>query len=129
LYLTTASAWKWTLRVGAAERYDLGVDGSFQGRLELFVDGHRLASERSELNWPNQYQPFGTSTLSAGEHTIRLVYHGSSLLPGSAGVPAFGTGPVVAGVDPSSLPVTTVAPTDARSLCGQSLDWVEALSG
>jgi hypothetical protein len=129
LYLTRAFTSQWTLRVRAAAPYDLGVDGSFEGRLELFVDGHRLESERSELNWPNQYQPFGSRTLSVGEHTIRLVYHGSSLLPGTAGAPAFGTGPVIAGVDPSSLSVTTVPVADARSLCGQSLDWVEALAG
>ena len=54
-------------------------------------------------------------------------YDGPDVHPGSAGAGYFGLGPVVVGPPGPALPVTYVKPANARSLCGKSLDWVEAV--
>ncbi len=129
VYLQHAATLRRTVRVAAAGRYDIGVDGSFVGRLELVVNGRVLRSERHELNWPAEFQPFGTAVLRRGANEITLRYSGPDLRPGSGGAPPFGTGPLVIGPSLPRLPVTTVPPADASSLCGTTLDWVEAIRG
>ena len=56
-----------------------------------------------------------------------LRYDTGGLRPGSGGQP-FGLGPLVLSMATADLPVTYVRPTDARSLCGKRLDWIEAAS-
>ena len=68
----------------------------------------------------------GEIELSAGAHDVVLRYSAANLRPGSCGFP-FALGPLVLGRYTAELPVTTVQPTEARSLCGKSLDWIEAV--
>jgi hypothetical protein len=56
-----------------------------------------------------------------------LSYQGPDWHPGSAGEPVNGTGPVVFARTTAAVPVEYVQASKARSLCGQPLDWVEAL--
>ena len=113
-----------------AGTYDIGVDGSWRSLLQLFVDGHKVAEARHVQNWPSEYEPMATVQLAKGAHVVTLHYTGPDIYPGSAGIGSesfFGLGPLVIGRTGPDLPVTYVAPSKARSLCGQSLDWVEAV--
>jgi hypothetical protein len=111
-----------------AGTYEIGIDGSWRSLLELFVDGHKVAARRQVQNWPSLYEPMATVRLGKGSHRLTFRYTGPDVHPGSAGPGFFGLGPVVIGRGgPADFPVTYVAPSQARSLCGKSLDWVEAL--
>jgi hypothetical protein len=109
--------------------YGVWVGGSFKGALEVDVDGRRVGTERDRLNWPGTFSTLGSIRLPAGRHTLRFRYDGASWRPGSGGEPPFGVGPIALSLSTDDAPVTYVSPADARSLCGKSLDWVEALRG
>jgi hypothetical protein len=108
-------------------RYGFYLQGSVRNRLALFLDGVEIGSVEEQLNQSQQFLFFGTALLGRGFHEIELVLDGQSLAPGSGGPPE-PIGPLVlspvANEDP---PVKTVPSSAAQSLCGKSLDWVEAL--
>jgi hypothetical protein len=68
--------------------------------------------------------------LARGAHQVLLSYSGGDLHPGSGGAtrPPLGGLLFSLGTDPPAV-VDYVDPARARSLCGQRLDWVEALAG
>lgn len=113
-----------TVRIPADGRWRVYVGGATLGRLSVAVDGRPVGAKRHELSHDGQWLRYGALPLQAGEHTVQLRY--------SAGPPQAGIG------DPSPLgplalapeedaPVTRVAPSAYRELCGRRLDWVEAL--
>ena len=69
--------------------------------------------------------------LSAGSHTITVIYHGESpFAPGSADteVPTYDELSAVAlAPPPSSAHYVTVTPAQAGELCGHTLDWIEVI--
>ena len=107
--------------------YAIGVDGSFRSRLELLVDGRRVADARHVQNWPSLYEPLATVRLTKGSHRVTLRYDGPDVHAGSAGKGFFGLGPLVIGRAGPALPVKYLRPAQAGTLCGQTLDWVEAV--
>jgi hypothetical protein len=115
-----------TASVPASGRYRLWLGGSFRRTVTTTVDGHGVGAVTDQLNNDGQWTPLGSATLSPGPHSIALHYGGSSLAPGSGGI-AFAMGPLVLSTSTAELPVTYVAPSDARSLCGKRLDWLEAV--
>jgi hypothetical protein len=119
------------LRIPASGVYEIGVDGTFISRLELFVGTKRVAEARHELNWPSEYNPLAAVRLQKGDVRITVRYDGPDVHPGSAGPgTGFGLGPLLVGrADPADIPVTYVKPARARTLCGKSLDWIEAVRG
>ncbi len=115
-----------SIDVPARGRYGFWLGGSFRDRLELAVDGRVVSAMRHQLNYAGQYTPLGTTGLIPGEHRVEIRYGGPDLHPGSGG-PQFAIGPLVASTATADVPVSYVHPSDARSLCGRNLDWVEAL--
>jgi hypothetical protein len=115
--------------VPAAGTYEIGIDGTVLSRLELLVGSKRVGAARHELNWPSEYNPLGTVNLERGTNRLTVRYDGPDVHPGSAGPgTGFGLGPLIVGsTDPAALRVTYVSPARAPSLCGKSLDWVEAV--
>ena len=111
--------------VPAAGLYDVYVRGSFRGRVQVAVDGRRVASERHLLSHAGQYEPLGSVNLSAGRHSVDVDYDVETLRPGSGG-PAPSLGPLFF-AQRKVAAVETVAPARARRLCEQPLDWVEAV--
>lgn len=107
--------------------YGFYLQGSVRNRLALVLDGTEIGSVEEQLNENRQFLYFGTALLGAGSHEIELVYDGQSLAPGSGGAPE-PIGPLVvspvANEDPK---VQTVPSSQAQTLCGKGLDWVEAL--
>ncbi len=116
-----------TVTVPAAGRYGVWLAGSFRRRLELSVDGKPLAARRHRLTHPGVLTPFGETALSAGAQALTLRYDAASLSPGSGGRP-FALGPLVVGPVGPPPPVSYFEPAAARTLCGRSLDWVEAVA-
>ena len=67
--------------------------------------------------------------LTSGVHTFTLTYPHSDLTPGS-GNDLFTTLTAIA-LEPTDGALTqllTVAPRQAQSLCGRSLDWIEVVA-
>ena len=111
----------------AKGRYGFWLAGSFRRHVDLFVDNRKQASAQDRLMHPGVDTPLGQALLSAGLHGIVLRYSAASLSPGSAG-PPFPLGPLVLARFTANRPVTYVQPANARSLCGKSLDWIEAVA-
>jgi len=114
------------VRLARAGRYRIWVGGSFVGGVEALVDGHRTGTARHQLEWTGQFVDLGAARLGPGVHTVTVRYAAGGWRPGSHGNAPFPLGPLaVAQDDPRR--VITVSPSNARSLCGRRLDWVEAL--
>lgn len=106
--------------------YSIYLGGSFARAVTISIDGSRVGSLRGVLPEAGQWVPFGSLRLAAGSHEVSLRYGGSGLRPGSGAGP-FVLGPLALSLNqPERL--LNVAPADARSLCGKSLDWVEAVA-
>ena len=118
-----------TFSVSVPGTYGFWLGGTFRAQTDILVDGKRVGGARDQLDWPNTYVQLGSAALTKGTHTLELDYHGPDLRPGSAGSPEFGLGPIAIGIGTAERAVTYVAPAQARSLCGKSLDWIEALRG
>jgi hypothetical protein len=116
-----------TVRVATAGSYEFWLAGSFRRRLELSVDGQRVATAQDHLNHPGVDTPFGSLTLTPGNHRIALTSSAVDFSPGSGG-PPLAIGPLVVSRTTSDPPVITVKPGNARSLCGKRLDWIEAVA-
>jgi hypothetical protein len=118
------------IKVPADGAYEIGVDGTFASRLELSFGDKIVAAARHELNWPSEYNPLALVRLRKGSNRLVLRYTGPDLHPGSAAQVGCGLGPLIVGrVDPAELKVTYVPAAKARTLCGKSLDWIEAVGG
>lgn len=116
-----------TITVPADGEYDVFLGGSSRGKVTLEIDGEEVGSIRNRLNNNAQYIEFDTSEFTAGEKTFTMTYEkGGPLRPAAGGYP-FGLGPVVLSPVQNRTQVTTLPASQARELCGQRLDWIEAL--
>jgi len=109
-----------------AGRYDVFLGGSFKGRVRVRVDGRQIASARHRLSHAGQYEPLVTTDLSAGRHAVEFEYDRGNLHPGSGG-PDYPMGPLFF-APVTRQPVELVSPARAGDLCGQRLDWIEAVA-
>jgi hypothetical protein len=115
-----------SVEVPASGRWGVWLGGAYRNRLEAEVDGRRIAVRRNHLEHFGQYTQLGERELTRGTHRVTLRYGGPDLHPGSGGA-QFEMGPLVLSRTTADLPVTYVRPAKARTLCGKSLDWIEAL--
>jgi hypothetical protein len=113
---------------GKPSPYHFWIGKAFRRRLALAVDGRRIGARAGELHPTTGFAPFGTASLGPGLHTVTLSYGGRTLAPGAAdsGRP-IDFGPVLISQGSPDHPVGLLRPSQARVLCGQTLDWVEAL--
>ena len=58
--------------------------------------------------------------------SLDLTYDTDGPHPGSGG-PPFSFGPLTLSREDARDPVRTISPSDARTLCGKRLDWIEAV--
>jgi hypothetical protein len=125
---TNAYARVFPFSVPSAGSYTVWVGGSFSSTLTMYIDGRKVGQQSNQTEWPGNFLSFGTAELTRGKHKLGIRHSAPDLSPGSAAEQSFGLGPFV--VAPTGNPgVTYVQPNDAHSLCGKSLDWVEALRG
>ena len=124
----------WTLKLPhALAGYQLWLGGSFSRGFDVRVDGRRIGSISDALNPVGAYERVGAPlSLTAGSHTIVVVYHGeSALAPGSADSepPTYDELTAVALAPPfAQAHYVTVSPARASELCGRSLDWIEVIA-
>jgi hypothetical protein len=117
-----------TLRVTIpqAGRYELWLGGSMSGPVKLTVNGTEIGTARYELQEDGQYVPFGSIGLERDKYEIAISYNGGDLRPGSGG-PAATVGPLILQREAPDLKLFDVPLGAARTLCGRTLDWVEAV--
>jgi hypothetical protein len=114
------------VRVPRRDRYAVWLGGSFRGEVTALMDGVAVGSADDQLNNNGQYTELGTKRLGPGPHRLTLSYDSGGWSPGAGGAP-FAAGPLVLAPARSAEPVRYVQPPQARSLCGRTLDWIEAL--
>ncbi len=103
--------------------YRVAVEGDISPKLDIFVDGHPVGTIADELGPPGQITPVGSLTLAAGMHAVKIVRAGNKLVPGDGGGVALGRVLFVSGA--GAPPVSEINPSQASSLCGRELDWIE----
>lgn len=111
------------------QAYKLWLGGSFSRGFEVSVDGHPLGRVKDELLSVGEYAPVADVYLTPGVHVFALTYPHSDLTPGSGDNQQ--TSLAAISLQPLSRPRTqllTVAPAQAHSLCGRSLDWIELVA-
>jgi hypothetical protein len=106
-------------------RYRIWVGGSIRGRLSVAVDGRPAGSVSRQLQNAGQWLRLDVVELGAGTHRLSLGVSSPSLAPGTGGG-AFPLGPLL--LQPVAR-VRIAQPSDALSLCGRPLDWIETLGG
>lgn len=115
-----------TLRAPAGA-YAAWLRGSVRGEATLRIDGEMAGTVRHVLNNEGGWIRFGEVALGGGPATVELELGGRDLRPGSGG-PPFPVGPVaLVPPRPARKPITVPA-TRAERLCGERLDWVEAVT-
>jgi hypothetical protein len=116
-----------TITVPADGEYDVFLGGSARGKVSLEIGGTDLGSIRNRLNNNAQYIEFDRTELAAGEQPVAVTYEkGGPLRPAVGGYP-FGLGPVVVSPVQNRTQVVSLPAARAGELCGQRLDWIEAL--
>jgi hypothetical protein len=116
------------IAVASSQIYELFLDGSFARSLEVSIDGRSVGRLENELSGFSAYTPLANVYLTAGVHTWVLTYPDADLSPGS-GLGNFTSLSAIA-LQPT-LPASRmieVAPQQATSLCGLSLDWIEIVA-
>lgn len=117
-----------SFEVTRAGTYGVWLGGSVRGDVTIEIDGEEVASSAIELDHAKEYRQLGTAKLKPGRHTISLTYTEASPLAPGAGGEAFAIGPLAVSLATAAdAKVEIVDVADAHSLCGRSLDWVEAL--
>jgi hypothetical protein len=114
------------IKVASSQRYELWLNGSFARGFEVSADGRSLPSVKNELSPFSGYVYLTTVFLTQGIHTFVFTYpHANDLEPGS-GVSEFTSINAIAlqPLSPESEMIS-LAPSQARALCGRPLDWIE----
>jgi hypothetical protein len=113
--------------VSSAVRYGVWLEGSFGRSTKVAIDGKPVGGVSDELNGLGQFAYLGTVTLTPGEHVLTLTRSGGDLRPGNGGDRILG--PVVLSSDSvDSKPLRTAPADRSARLCGNRLDWVEAIT-
>jgi hypothetical protein len=114
------------VRIDEAGEYRVWAEGSFGRPVTVKVDGRELATIGDRLNNRLTAEDFGTVTLEPGRHTVEISQGGGSPAPGNGGLNRL-IGPVALVPADEDLSVRTIDADDWRTLCGQTVDWVEAV--
>ena len=113
-----------------ARDWQVWLGGTFIRGFVVSVDGRRIGSVSNSLNPPGDYNRIGSPlTLQPGAHTITVTYPDANLSPGSADSEYYTSLFAIALAPPAStMRYVEVAPSQAASLCGRSLDWIEVVA-
>ena len=117
------------IRVTNPMRYALWLGGSFGRGFDVSLDGRRLGRVANDLSMIDGYAPVADFDATPGVHRLTLTYPKSGLAPG-AGDRLYTTlsSVVLAPITPGLGQLTRVAPAQATSLCGKSVDWIEVVA-
>lgn len=126
LLLAGAGTARITFEVPHPGRYAVWLGGSIAGPVTVAINGVVIGTVRYETSEDGEYVPLGVSGFERGAYAVSISYDGGDWRPGSGGTPTL-IGPLMLQPQPDEKPLLTVSPAAARSLCGRTLDWVEAL--
>jgi hypothetical protein len=116
-----------------AGRYTVWLGGSFTGPVTVSVsDGQHsvtLGTARYELALDGQYVQFGEIELDHGTFTVSISYNGGDWWRPGSGQPPASVGPLVLKRQTPEPQPIVVPVSRARTLCGHTLDWIEAVDG
>ncbi len=115
-----------TVSIPSDGEYFAWLGGDWYGDASISVDGHEVGSRREELNWPGLYTELGRTRLTAGQHVVAIRHATGGWHPGSGAAP-YSFGPAALSPVDERAQFRKVPVSQAQSLCGQRLDWVEAL--
>lgn len=104
--------------------YDLSIAGSFPGKLKILVDGVQVFSGHSMIE-ENSYltNTLTRVNLSAGSHTVTVLYDKPPLLPGGDVDSRFG--PIYLSTQSAGdVKVKQVSNSRLGELCTRELDWI-----
>ena len=110
-------------RVGT---YRLWAGGNVGRAVHATIDGRAAGSVENVSGGEGNVLRFGAVALTPGTHVVRLSRGGGGLAPGDAAPTTIGA-IALAPVANDAASVRTVPVADWRVLCGQQLDWVEAI--
>ena len=112
------------VRVNESGLYDVWLQGAFSERVEVRIDGREVGASSYQLGTPDQVIPIARVRLPAGVHSVSIAAPGGGDSPGVKLVNQT-IGPLMLAPAAEPEPVTQIAPSQARTLCGRSLDWIE----
>ncbi len=117
-----------TVDVPTAGTYHAWLEGSFSRDVTATVAG-RAVGAADDLSPRGTSFALGSLRLEAGTVPYALFRGGGTVEPGDVGTNRL-VGPLylTRSADPTGVPVRTIPSSRWRSLCGQRLDWVEALA-
>ena len=115
-----------TVKVSQTGRYQVWLQGSHSRKVIVSVGGHVVGSVSHEMGADGQYLQVGTVRLGSGTQAVRITRPPATHTPGDLlGGDAIGR--LVLVRNPAPLAVHQLEPTQARSLCGRALQWVEVV--
>jgi hypothetical protein len=116
------------MRIPRSGRYHVWVEGSFERKITISLDGEPLPEQPDGLNNPGAYASLGTVRIRRGRHELSIRQFGGNLSPGSGGYLSSlrHIGPLF--FDPVANERETVReiePSRWRELIGVRADWLE----
>ena len=112
------------IRVPAAGRYHVWLQGSLTQTVSVSIGGRPAGSVSDQLGPPGLARQIATVTLPAGEQPVVIHRSGAGLGPTNYS-PGDTLGPLTLLRGSETPAVQQIAATDARSLCGAALEWIE----
>jgi hypothetical protein len=113
------------IQVASTQNYKLSIAGVFTRGFDVAVDGKPLGLVANQISDINGYVPVATIHLPTGVHTFTFRYPKAGIGPG-AGDNQFTELDEVALLPETPAPqMLTVPASQATTLCGKALDWIE----
>jgi hypothetical protein len=111
------------IHVPAAGRYTVWVQGSLTQKMTVSIAERRVGSISQQIGPGSMFTDVGEVRLAAGTQPVILSRAPASPLVPTHSADLLGEIAITQTGDPPSI--QTVAPADARSLCGRQLQWIE----
>jgi hypothetical protein len=117
-----------SFEVAEGGSYGVWLGGSPRGDITVEVDGKEAGTSGPTLDHAGEYRQIGTVDLEPGSHAIAFSYESPGPLAPGVGGESFPLGPLVLSTGTAAEGrVEVLNVSEATSLCGRSLDWIEAL--
>jgi hypothetical protein len=113
------------IQVATTQNYKLSIAGVFTRGFDVAVDGKPLGLVANQISDINGYVPVATIHLTAGVHTFTFRYPKAGIGPGSGDNQYTELDEVALDPTTPAPQMLTVPATQASTLCGTSLDWIE----
>jgi hypothetical protein len=107
--------------------WQVWIGGSARGEVSVTIGGVEVGSARSRLNNDAQFIELDRAQLAAGTQPVEVTYEQGGLPRPGTGAYPLSLGPVMLTPSDYDESVTNLPASQFRELCGQRLDWIEAL--